>query len=74
MGYEYNIEYADVIKAYQSKLNDLMSQLITSESKLNAAANVIEKINQYNEELQKENEKLKKSNSKKTKDDVVDFN
>lgn len=73
MVYEYSIEYTDVIKAYQTKLNELMTQLISAESKLNAASTIIEKLNKENLQLQDENQKLKKIQSKKSKDDVIDF-
>lgn len=65
MVYEYSIEYTDVIKAYQTKLNELMTQLISAESKLNAASTIIEKLNKENLQLQDENQKLKKIQSKK---------
>lgn len=73
MSYEYSIEYADVIKAYQTKLNEFMTQLIAAEAKVNAATNIIEKLNSENLQLQDENQKLKKSQTRKNKDDVVDF-
>ena len=73
MSYEYSIEYTDVIKAYQTKLNEFMTQLIATEAKVNAATNIIEKLNAENLQLRDENQKLKKSQTKKNKDDIVDF-
>jgi hypothetical protein len=73
MSYEYSIEYTDVIKAYQTKLNEFMTQLIATEAKVNAATNIIEKLNAENLQLRDENQKLKKSQTRKNKDDIVDF-
>lgn len=81
MSTEINLEYGDVLKAYQNKVNELMVQLITAEAKLNASAGVVNKLDEQILHLQSENEKLKKVATKGTKkssaesvDNVVDFN
>lgn len=74
---EINLEYADVLKAYQSKSGELLTQLITSEAKLNASVNVIISLKERVSELEAENEKLQKSSSRSKKsaaDAVVDYN
>jgi hypothetical protein len=61
---ELSIEYADVIKAYQNKVNDLTSQLIAAEAKLIASANFISKMTVRLEQLESENIKLTNKNKK----------
>lgn len=81
MSTEISLEYGDVLKAYQNKVNELMVQLITAEAKLNASAGVVNKLSEQVSQLESENEKLKKVATKGTKkssaesvDNVVDFN
>lgn len=79
MSGEINISYEDVLKAYQLKSGELLTQLITAEAKINSYSNVIsdltEKINQL--ELKIEEDKIKKSTTKtkrSTIDKVIDYN
>jgi peptidoglycan hydrolase CwlO-like protein len=67
MSTEINLEYGDVLKAYQSKTNELLTQLITAEARLNASAGLIDKLNAIIEELQKENTSLQKLSAKSKK-------
>jgi peptidoglycan hydrolase CwlO-like protein len=80
MSTEINLEYGDVLKAYQSKTNELLTQLITAEARLNASAGLIDKLNAIIEELQKENTSLQKLSAKgkkpltNTTDTIPDYN
>ena len=74
---EISLDYADVLKAYQSKSGELLTQLITAEAKLNASAGVILSLKEEIETLKLENEKLQKSSGrskKSTADNVTDYN
>ena len=79
MSTEINLEYGDVLKAYQSKTNELLTQLITAEARLNASAGLIDKLNAIIEELQKENTSLQKLSAKgkkpltNTTDTITDY-
>lgn len=79
MSSEISLEYGDVLKAYQTKSGELLTQLITAEAKLNASAALISSLRGVVEELQLENQKLKKSSTRSKKssseiDKVVDYN
>ena len=80
MSTEINLEYSDVLKAYQAKANELLTQLITAEARLNASAGLIDKLNVIIEELKKENISLQKLSTKgkkpltNTTDTIVDYN
>ena len=77
MSGEINLEYSDVLKAYQLKSGELLTQLITAEAKLNASANLIVSLKERVEQLELENNKLKKSTTKSKKittDNVTDYN
>ena len=77
MASEINLEYGDVLKAYQSKSGELLTQLITAEAKLNASAALILSLSEKIGQLELENQKLQKSSSrskKSTTDSVVDYN
>lgn len=79
MSSEISLEYGDVLKAYQTKSGELLTQLITAEAKLNASAALISSLKVMVEELQLENEKLQKSSTRSKKsspeiDKVVDYN
>lgn len=80
MSTEISLEYGDVLKAYQTKVNELMTQLITAEAKLNASAVLINKLVEKTSELEDENLKLQKASIKANKkssasiDNVVDYN
>ena len=41
---EFTIEYGDILKAYQSKVSEILNQLITAEAKLIASVNYINKL------------------------------
>jgi hypothetical protein len=78
---EINLDYTDIIKAYQSKTTELMNQVITAEAKFNASAGFINKLKARILELEEENKKLHKSStknsSKKTieqQETVIDYN
>ena len=74
---EISLEYGDVLKAYQSKSGELLTQLITAEAKLNASAALILSLRERINQLEVENQKLQKSSSrskKSTTDNVVDYN
>lgn len=79
MSIEINLEYGDVLKAYQSKTNELLTQLITAEARLNASAGLIDKLNAIIEELQKEKISLQKLSAKgkkpltNTTDTIADY-
>ena len=77
MSNEISLDYADVLKAYQTKSGELLTQLITVEAKLNASTGIIEKLNNKISALEAENQKLIKtsSRSKKSSTDIVsDYN
>jgi hypothetical protein len=77
MSSEINLDYADVLKAYQTKSGELLTQLITAEARLNASAGLIMTLKNRISELELENQKLQKSsgrNKKSTTDNVVDYN
>jgi hypothetical protein len=78
---EINLDYTDIIKAYQSKTTELLNQVITAEAKFNASAGYIAKLKERIQELEAENKKLQKSTSKNTskktaeqEETVVDYN
>lgn len=75
------LNYGDVLKAYQAKSSDLLTQLTTAEARLIASANLISELQTRIEELEQENEKLQKASNKNKKnlinnstDTVVDCN
>ncbi len=77
MSSEINLDYADVLKAYQTKSGELLTQLITAEARLNASMGLIMTLKSRISELELENQKLQKSsgrNKKSTTDNVVDYN
>ena len=77
---EINLEYTDIIKAYQSKTTELLNQVITAEAKFNASTGFIIKLKQRIVELESENSKLSSLKPTKTKkiesktDNVIDYN
>jgi len=77
MSSEINLDYADVLKAYQSKSGELLTQLITAEAKLNASTSMILTLKNRISELESENQKLQKTSNRTKKsatDNVVDCN
>ena len=74
---EISLEYGDVLKAYQTKSGELLTQLITAEAKLNASVGLISSLKERINQLEIENQKLQKSFNrpkKSTTDNVVDYN
>lgn len=77
---DYELEYTDIIKAYQARSNDFLNQLITAEAKLHASAGFIKKLKDKISELEEENKKLSQKNIKTQKkvetktEEVIDYN
>lgn len=79
---EINLEYTDIIKAYQVKTTEFLNQIITAEAKLNASAAFINKLKERIIQLEEENKKLQKTSSKTTskkspveqEETVIDYN
>ena len=77
MSSEINISYEDVLKAYQLKSGELLTQLITAEAKINSYSNAIIELTGKMKTLELENNKLKKPITKTKKssiDNVTDYN
>ena len=77
MSGEINISYEDVLRAYQLKSGELLTQLITAEAKINSYSNVISDLTKKINELELEKDKIKKSTTKTkrpTIDKVIDYN
>ena len=83
MSTEINLEYGDVLKAYQAKTNELLTQLITAEARLNASAGLIDRLSVRIQELQNETTRLQKLSTKgkkpvinttDTTDTIIDYN
>lgn len=73
MSGEINISYEDVLKAYQLKSGELLTQLITAEAKINSYSNAIIELTDKMKTLELENNKLKKPITK-TKKSSTDYN
>jgi CII-binding regulator of phage lambda lysogenization HflD len=79
---EINLEYTDIIKAYQVKTTEFLNQIITAEAKLNASAAFINKLKERIVQLEEENKKIQKSSLKSTskkspveqEETVIDYN
>lgn len=71
-----DISYEDVLKAYQKKSSDLLSQLITTEARLIASDNLILELKTKIETLEGLNKKTvaKTTKSKNTVDNITDCN
>lgn len=72
-----DLSYEDVLKSYQQKSGELLTQLITTEAKLNASASLIISLKERVEELELKNQKLQKSPTRSKKsptDNIVDYN
>ena len=72
-----DLSYEDVLKSYQQKSGELLTQLITAEAKLNASASLIISLKERVEELELKNQKLQKSPTRSKKsptDNIVDYN
>lgn len=75
----FEVEYTDIIKAYQARTTDFLNQLITVEAKLHASTAYISKLNEKIVQLEEENKKLQKSSSRiskktSTQEEVIDYN
>lgn len=77
----FEVEYTDIIKAYQARTTDFLNQLITVEAKLHASTAYINKLEQTIKNLEVENQKLsnQKQTAKKAKQEikqetVLDYN
>ena len=55
-----DLSYEDVLKSYQQKSGELLTQLITAEAKLNASAALIISLKERVEELELKNQKSPK--------------
>jgi cyanate lyase len=79
---EINLEYTDIIKAYQVKTTEFLNQIITAEAKLNASAAFINKLKEKIGLLEEEVKKLQKISLKSTskkqpiqqEEKVIDYN
>ena len=71
MSNEFSVEYSDVIKAYQNKVNDLTYQLISSEARIMASNRVIDEISNKITEIEKQ-PKMKRTT--KSNESVIDYN
>lgn len=79
---EISLEYGDVLKVYQTKCNDFLTQVITAEARLVASTNHINKLNSKINDLEDELKKVQKTSSKSSKkssneevsDEVIDYN
>ena len=71
-----DISYEDVLKAYQKKSSELLTQLVTTEAKLIASENLVLELKNKIIELENSSQKVttKTTRSKKTADSVVDYN
>ena len=68
-----DISYEDVLKAYQKKSSELLTQLVTTEAKLIASETLILELKNKIVELE-EKPASKNTRSKKTTEAVVDYN
>ena len=68
-----DISYEDVLKAYQKKSSELLTQLVTTEAKLIASETLILELKNKIVELE-EKTVSKNTRSKKTTEAVVDYN
>lgn len=71
MSNEFSVEYSDVIKAYQNKVNDLTYQLISSEARIMASNRVIDELSNKITEMEKQ-PKMKRTT--KSNESVIDYN
>ena len=71
-----DISYEDVLKAYQKKSSELLTQLVTTEAKLIASENLVLELRNKIIELENSSQKVttKTTRSKKTAVSVVDYN
>lgn len=70
---EISLEYGDVLKAYQIKSGELLTQLITAEARLNASATLIAELKNRIFELEKQQSSFTSANITNN-DLVIDYN
>ena len=63
MSSEIALDYTDVLKAYQNKSGELLTQLITAEAKVNASAGIIKDLKNQIVELKSQNSLLESKNN-----------
>jgi len=63
MSSEFSLDYTDVLKAYQNKSSELLTQLITAEAKLHASTSIITELKKKISELTSQNNLLESKNN-----------
>jgi len=63
MSSEITLDYTDVLKAYQNKSGELLTQLITAEAKLHASTSIITELKKKISELTSQNNLLESKNN-----------
>jgi len=63
MSSEFSLDYTDVLKAYQNKSSELLTQLITAEAKLHASTSIITELKNKISELTSQNNLLESKNN-----------
>ena len=71
-----DLSYENVLKAYQKKSGELLTQLVTTEARLFASENLVLELRNKIIELEKKQQKTipKSTRSKKSTDTIVDYN
>ena len=71
-----DLSYENVLKAYQKKSGELLTQLVTTEARLFASDNLVLELRNKIIEMEKNQQKTipKSTRSKKSTDTIVDYN
>jgi hypothetical protein len=71
-----DLSYENVLKAYQKKSGELLTQLVTTEARLFASENLVLELRNKIAELENTQQKIvpKSTRSKKSTDTIVDYN
>jgi|TARA_B100001939_G_scaffold140523_1_gene121666 hypothetical protein len=71
-----DLSYENVLKAYQKKSGELLTQLVTTEARLFASENLVLELRNKILELESNQQKTipKSTRSKKSTDTIVDYN
>lgn len=71
-----DLSYENVLKAYQKKSGELLTQLVTTEARLFASENLVLELRNKIAELENNQQKIvpKPTRSKKSTDTIVDYN
>lgn len=71
-----DLSYENVLKAYQKKSGELLTQLVTTEARLFASENLVLELRNKITELENNQQKIvpKPTRSKKSTDTIVDYN